>query len=69
MSGTYTIRMNLQNRMRLRDLETETTVARRGGGGWGEGTVRELETDVYKLLYLKWITRKDLLYCTENAAQ
>ena len=41
----------------------------RWGRGWGEGTVRELETDVYKLLYLKWITKKDLLYSTENAAQ
>ena len=31
-----------------------------------EGIVRELETDMYTLLYLKWITNKDLLYSTGN---
>ena len=30
----------------------------------GEGTVMEFRMDVYTLLYLKWITRKDLLYST-----
>ena len=25
--------------------------------------------DIYTLLYLKWITNKDLLYSTENSAQ
>ena len=35
----------------------------------GEGTVRELETDMYTLLYLKWITNKALLYSTGNSAQ
>ena len=33
-------------------------------GCWGEGTVRELEVDMYPLLYLKCITNKDLLYST-----
>ena len=39
--------------------------------GWGEGIVREFGTDVFTLLYLKWITNKDLLYgyCTGNSAQ
>ena len=32
--------------------------------GWEEGTVREFGTDMYTLLYLKWITKKDLLYST-----
>ena len=41
----------------------------RWGRDWGEGTARELETDVHTLLYLKWITKKALLYGTENAAQ
>ena len=27
----------------------------------GEGIVREFETDRYTLLYLKWITNRDLL--------
>ena len=32
--------------------------------GHGEGIVRELEIDVFTLLYLKWITNKKLLYST-----
>ena len=35
----------------------------------GVQIVRELEMDRYTLLYLKWITNKDLLYSTENSAQ
>jgi len=31
--------------------------------------VRECETDIYALLYLKWITNKDVLYSTGNSAQ
>ena len=30
--------------------------------GWGEGIVREFRMDRYTLLYLKWITSKDLLH-------
>ena len=45
---------------RLRDLK---------GEGWGEGIVREFAIDMYMLLYLKWITNKDLLYSTGNSAQ
>ena len=37
--------------------------------GWEEGIVREFRMDVYTLLYLKWITNKDLLYSTGNSAQ
>ena len=35
----------------------------------GEGIVREFGMDMYTLLYLKWITKKDLLYSTGNSAQ
>ena len=35
----------------------------------GKGIVRDLEVDVYTLLYLKWIANKDLLYSTENSVQ
>jgi hypothetical protein len=35
----------------------------------GEGIVREFELDMSTLLYLKWITNKDLLYSTGNSAQ
>ena len=36
---------------------------------WGEGIVREFGMDMYPVLYLKWITNKDLLYSTWNSAQ
>ena len=35
----------------------------------GEGTVRELGMDRYTVLYLKWITNKDLLYSIANCVQ
>ena len=38
------------------------------GEGWREGIVREFGMDMYTLLYLKWITNKDLLYSTGNSA-
>ena len=40
-----------------KDLENKLTVGR-------EGIAREFGMDVYTLLYLKWITNKDLLYTT-----
>ena len=42
-----------------------------GGGriGWQEGVVREFGVDRYTLLYLKWITNKDLLHSTWNSVQ
>ena len=35
----------------------------------GTEVVRELGIDLYTLLYLKWITNKELLYSAGNAAQ
>ena len=52
---------------RLLDLENEFIVTREEG--WGEGIVREFGIDMYTLLYLKWITSKDLLNSTWNSAQ
>ena len=51
------------------DSQTQKTnkVARREG--WGEGIVREFEMDMYTLLYLKWITNKDLRYNTGKSPQ
>ena len=41
-----------------------------GDQGEGQGgTDWEFGIEMYKLLYLKWITNKDLLYSTENSAQ
>ena len=49
------------------DSQTQRTCW--GGGEGGEGIVREFVTDMYTLLYLKWITNKDLLHSTGNSAQ
>ena len=38
-------------------------------GCLGEGIVREFGKVMHTLLYSKWITKKDLLYSTENSAQ
>ena len=38
------------------------------GDEWGEKIVRDLEMDIGTWLYLKWITRKALLYSTGNSA-
>ena len=35
----------------------------------GEGIVKEIEMDMYTVLYLKWIINKDLLYNTRNSTQ
>ena len=40
-----------------------------GRKGRRKGIVREFGMDMYTLLYLKWITNKDLLYSTGNPAQ
>ena len=39
------------------------------GEGWREGIVRESGKDMHTLLYLKWITDKDLLYGIGSSAQ
>ena len=58
--------MYLQKRNKLTNLEKELTVA---GEGWREGVVREFGIDMYIVIYLKWITSKDLLNNTWNSAQ
>ena len=52
---------------RLTDLENELMVAR--GNKDGEGIARKFGIAMYTLLYLKWITNKDLLYSTRNSVQ
>ena len=39
------------------------------GDNSGEEIDRDFGTDMYSLLYLKWITNKVLLYSTGNSAQ
>ena len=39
------------------------------GKGWKEGIVRQFEMDMYTLLYLKWVTNRDLLCSTWNSAR
>ena len=64
----WNLKINNTNELtnRLMDLREQTY-------GWeegrGEGTVKEFWTDMYTLLYLKWITNKDILYGTWNSAQ
>ena len=38
-------------------------------GYWGERINWEIVSDIYTLLYIKWITNKDLLYSTGNSTQ
>jgi len=49
----------------VRQAEGKLRVA--SGEGWREGIVTELGADMHTLLYLKWITNKDLLYGTWNS--
>ena len=52
--------------------KTETHRLREGtyeGNSVGGGIDREFGIDMYTLLYLKWITNKDLLYNTGNSTQ
>ena len=45
---------------------TERTYGCQVGEGWEEGIVREFGINMYTLLYLSWITKKDLLFNTRN---
>ena len=51
----------------LTDLREQNYGCQRDG--WEEGIVREFGMDMHTLLYLKWITNKDLLYSIRNFAQ
>ena len=54
--------------MNLLTTEKDELMVAEGEGG-GEGIVRELEMDMYTLLYSKWIINKDPLYSTWNSLQ
>ena len=38
-------------------------------GGMGGGMNWEIGIDIYRLLYITWITNENLLYSTGNSAQ
>ena len=57
----------LQNITRLTDFR-EWTYGGQGKELW-EGMVKEFGIDMYTLLYLKWVTNKNLLYSAGNSAQ
>ena len=57
-----TIQMNLQDRKETHRQRTNR-IARR------EGIIRDFGKVMYTLLYIKWITNKNLLYSTWNSAQ
>ena len=54
------------NRNRVTDMKNKLIVTmgeRKGGINW------EIGIDIYTLLYIKWITNKDLLYSIGNYTQ
>ena len=53
----------------IKQKETENKLNGFQGEGWGERTGRKFGMVMHTLLYLKWITSKDLLYSTRNSAQ
>ena len=61
------MQMNIFTKQKHTDLENQLMVTREEV--WEEMIVRDLGIDMYTLLYLKWITNKDLLYSTGNPAQ
>ena len=61
--------MKETHRLRYRKRFTDREQTYRGRGRGGAGIVMEFGMDMYTLLYLKWITNKDLLYSTWNSAQ
>ena len=61
--------MNLFTQQKQTHRLRKRTYGYRGGGTIGKGIVREFGISMYMLLYLKWITNKDLLYNTGNSAQ
>ena len=63
------MQMNLLTKQKETHKRREPTFGCPGQEGWGEGIVREFGIDMYTLLYLKWITSKDLLNSTWNSAQ
>ena len=56
----------LQNTSKVTDVENKLMATR----GWGGGGINwEIGTDIYTLLYIKWISNKDLLYSPGNSTQ
>ena len=56
--------------MNLLTKQKEThRLRKRTHGCRREGIVEDFEKLMYTLLYLKWITKKDLSYSTGNSAQ
>ena len=63
----HTFQLNTTfDRNRLTDLEKKHGCQ---GEWWEQGIVREFGRDMYTLLYLRWLTNKDLLYSRGNSAQ
>ena len=62
------LQLNLQNRNRITDLENKLMVTK--GERLAGGCINwEFGIDIYILLYLKWMTNKDLLYSRGNSTQ
>ena len=68
MRNLIMIQMNLFTKQKQTHRLIEWTYGYQEGRVGG-GIVREFETDMHTMLYLKWIPNKDLLYSTGNSAQ
>ena len=58
----------IKNIVQIKQLAWSMSLWLTEGKGRREGIVRELGIDMYTLLYLKWITNKDLLYSPGNCS-
>ena len=61
--GIYKEMVQMNQKQKVTDFENKVMVP------CGEGTVRELQMDTHTVLYLKWITNKNLTYNTCSSAQ
>ena len=60
--GIYKEMAQMNQKQKVTDFENKVMVP------CGEGTVRELQMDTHTILYLKWITNKNLTYNTCSSA-
>ena len=60
--------MNLLKKQKQTHGQRKQTYGYRRGKGWG-GINQEFGINIYALLYIKQVTKKDLLYSTENYTQ
>ena len=68
ISYMWNLKRNDTNELIIKQKETHR-LRKRTYGCQAEGIIGDFGKVMYTLLYLKWITKKDLLYSTWNSAQ